>query len=229
MQETKYNPLEEYEIYEKIGSGGGGTVYRAYHKNLQKEVIIKKTHSYISNTEMQRVEVDILKNLHHQYLPQVFNFFVIDGIAYTVMDFVKGGSLKARIESGVHYSEKQILKYAEQLCEVLAYLHSQPIPIIHGDINPSNIMLTPEDNICLIDFNISGSLENGKAVTYGCTRNYCAPEQYQMYLQLKEKAEQARKSSVKSNQPMPAQPSGQDATLLLNQSAQGQEDRKSVV
>ncbi len=170
-----------YEIHEKIGSGGGGTVFRAFHKNLRKEVVIKKNHEMITDERMQRAEADILKNLHHQYLPQVFDYFVIDGVGYTVMDFVEGESLQQMLDRGVTFSEKKVLKYAKQLTEALDYLHSRKIPVIHGDIKPDNIMLTPEDNICLIDFNISGISVKGKARTFGYTPGYSAPEQYEEF------------------------------------------------
>ena len=63
-----------------------------------------------------------------------------------------------------------------QLCNALNYLHSQQPPIIHGDIKPSNIMLTPEGNICLIDFNISFFLDEDTVLGY--TNGYTSPEQY---------------------------------------------------
>ena len=169
-----------YEILEEIGEGGAGKVYKAYHKNLRKIVVIKQLKA-IMDDDIQRVEVDILKNLHHSYLPQVFDFFIIDHTAYTVMDYIAGESLKSKIDRGEHFSEKQVLKYAKQICEALAYLHSRSLPVIHGDIKPDNIMITPEDNVCLIDFNISGISRDGKAYTFGCTRGYAAPEQMEAY------------------------------------------------
>ena len=180
------NPLDTYEIHEKAGAGGAGSVYKAFHKRLKKEVVIKKLNENISSDNMQRAEVDILKNLHHPYLPQVFDFFVVDNCAYTVMDFIQGDTLQKKIDEGCKFSERQVLKYAKQLCEALDYLHSQAITVIHGDIKPDNIMLTPEDNICLIDFNISGISEGNHAVTYGCTVGYGAPEQYEAFLRLAE-------------------------------------------
>ncbi len=166
-----------YEVKSEIGSGGGGTVFLAWHKNLQKNVVIKKIHENISDEVYQRAEVDILKNLHHPYLPQVFDYFNIDGVGYTVMDFVQGENLKQMLDRGKVFSEKEVLKIGSQLAEALDYLHSRKPAIIHGDIKPENIIFTPEGNICLIDFNISGIAGDGKARTFGCTPGYSAPEQ----------------------------------------------------
>ena len=57
-----------YDIYQKIGEGGGGEVYIAVHKRLQKTVVLKKIKSTVSIKDC-RTEVDILKNLRHSYLP----------------------------------------------------------------------------------------------------------------------------------------------------------------
>lgn len=102
-----------------------------------------------------RQEVDILKNLRNSYLPQVLDFLVTEEGIYTVMSYIPGKSFKELIEEGMPFTVNQMVRWGMQLCNALNYLHSQQPPIIHGDIKPSNIMLTPEGNICLIDFNIS--------------------------------------------------------------------------
>lgn len=170
-----------YEIYEQIGEGGGGTVYRALHKRLQKTVVLKKIIGNYTNIQDCRTEVDILKNLRNSYLPQVLDFIESPEGIYTVMDFIPGRSLKQMMDEGHKFKEKEVLKYARQLCEALNYLHSQNPPIIHGDIKPANIMVTPEGNVCLIDFNISGFLEGKGAQAFGYTPGFSSPEQLEGY------------------------------------------------
>lgn len=179
-----------YEIYEEIGAGGGGTVYRAVHKRLQKTVVLKRLKDTVTNIMDCRTEVDILKNLRHSYLPQVLDFIESSEGIFTVMDFIPGKSLQKMLDEGHNFTEKEVLKYAKQICEALQYLHAQNPPIIHGDIKPDNIMVTPDGNICLIDFNISGVLEDKAAVTYGYTAGFSAPEQVEAFEVLKKQMQQ---------------------------------------
>lgn len=167
----------EYDIYEQIGAGGGGVVYRAYHRNMRKDVVLKRIVAEDISPQEYRTEVDILKNLHHPYLPQVLNFIESPEGIYTVMDYIPGKSFRQMMNEGHKFTEKEVLKYTRQLCEALDYLHSQNPPIVHGDIKPDNIMVTPERNVCLIDFNISGILEGKGAQAFGYTPGFSSPEQ----------------------------------------------------
>lgn len=185
---TLNKELEEtYVLLEEIGSGGGGTVFKAYHKRLQKEVVLKKIHNKLAKSSSIniRAEADILKNLKHEYLPQVLDFFELDGDVYTVMDFIPGQSFKGMLADGKKFTQSQILKWFDQLCQAVEQLHKQNPPIIHGDIKPDNIMLTPEDNICLIDFNVSGDMTDEDAAGY--TPGYAAPEQMASFQERKKK------------------------------------------
>ena len=165
-----------YQIIKSIGSGGVGIIYLGYHLNLQKHVVIKKVKDHSSGLMNNRIEVDILKSLHHTYLPQVYDFLEIDDGIFTVMDYISGHDLMYYLESGYQFPEEQIVLWMKQLCEVLAYLHSRKPPIIHCDIKPGNIMITDEENICLIDFNISLDGENNKDLV-GLSGLYASPEQ----------------------------------------------------
>lgn len=174
------NDLNEYsstyEILEQLGEGGGGIVYKAYHKRLRTYVVLKKMKVKSRADLVNRKEVDILKNLSHSYLPQVIDFLPVGDQIYTVMSYIPGKSLKQLIDEGNTFTEKQLTRWGMQLLSALNYLHSQKPTIIHGDIKPANIMLTPEGNICLIDFNISFFLDDTTILGY--TNGYSSPEQY---------------------------------------------------
>ena len=167
---------DTYTVLGKLGEGSGGVVYKAYHKRLKKEVVIKKLRKKSVDMQMNRQEVDILKNLNHMYLPQVLDFLTEGNDIYTVMSYIPGRSFKELLEEGFPFRPNQLIRWGMQLCSALNYLHGQNPPIIHGDIKPANIMLTPEGNICLIDFNISFFLDDTTVLGY--TDGYTSPEQY---------------------------------------------------
>lgn len=94
------------------------------------------------------------------------------------MEFIEGKNFKQLIEEGRNFDERLVRKFALQLCSAVQYLHSQEPPVIHSDIKPANVMLTPKGNICLIDFNISVFSGNGIGTAMGGSRGFAAPEQF---------------------------------------------------
>lgn len=169
---------DTYEIMEEIGSGGGGIVYKARHIRLDIYVVVKKVRDEVLGKMESDQEVKILKNLKHSYLPRVYDFIDQPDGVYTVMDFIQGENLDEAVRRHGKYGQNQVMKWAGQLGEALAYLHGQNPPVIHSDIKPANVMLTKEGNICLIDFNISLAMGGSKSAV-GISAGFSPPEQYQ--------------------------------------------------
>lgn len=169
-----------YEIQEQIGAGGGGIVYRGRHQRLDKQIVLKADKRTLdTKPETLRREVDMLKGLSHTYIPQVYDFVQENGVVYTVMDFIDGESLDHLLNRGQALSQPQVIRWACQLLEALVYLHGRPPHgILHGDIKPANIMLRPNGDICLIDYNIALALGEDGAVRAGFSRGYASPEHY---------------------------------------------------
>ena len=171
-----------YEVLEHIGAGGGGNVYLAQHLRLNKKVVLKADKRKLTTRpELLRREVDVLKNLSHPYIPKVYDFFTEDDIVYTAMDYIEGESLDKPLKRGERFSQPQVIEWAVQLLEALKYLHSPihgdpPRGFVHSDIKPANLMRTPFNNICLIDFNISLAL--GEENFVGYSAGYASPEHY---------------------------------------------------
>lgn len=171
-----------YELVKELGSGGGGVVYLANHLRLGKQVVLKADKKNITTRpEILRREVDILKNLKHPYIPQVHDYFIEDGKAYTAMELIPGESLNKPLGRGERFSQPQVIKWAKQLLEALDYLHSPihgdpPRGYVHRDIKPGNIIRTPQNDICLIDFNIAFALGDENAI--GHSPGYASPEHY---------------------------------------------------
>ena len=169
---------KRYTIVEKLGHGGYGDVYRAFDANLQLDVVVKKLKDLRKSENGGREEVDVLKQLHQENLPAVFDFFVEDGQAYTVMSLIPGQDLEEIREKYPRFNQKQVLYWAKQLARALAYLHTRKPSIIHSDIKPSNIMLKPDGDVCLIDFNISLAITGDYSYASGTSKGFSPPEQY---------------------------------------------------
>ena len=120
---------DTYRIIRKIGEGNGGEVFLAIHRNLNKQVVLKKIKNEVKDLSNNRAEVDVLKNLRHSHLPQVLDFLRIDGDVYTVMDYIPGRSFRDYLKAGEYFEEKHVLFWAKQICETIAYLHSQTPPL----------------------------------------------------------------------------------------------------
>ncbi|MCX7789044.1 MAG: serine/threonine protein kinase [Chloroflexaceae bacterium] len=144
-----------YEVVRDLGHGSFGAVYEAVDtRNPERRVAIKETFEAPSVRGFQR-EFEALANLRHPNLPRYYEMFEADGCGYLVMEFVPGQSLDeilARQKGPL--SEQLVVAYAEQLCDLLSYLHSQHPPIIHRDIKPHNIRVTPEGQVKLVDFGL---------------------------------------------------------------------------
>jgi serine/threonine-protein kinase len=169
-----------YQIESELDSGGGGVIYKAWHNRLQKYVVLKRIRddSTLNNEKYQRGEADILKNLKHANLPQIYDFLTEESGVYTVMELIPGTSFAEFLGKGARFSQRDVVRWAEQLSSALAYLHTQTPPVLHSDIKPANIMLTPDGDVCLIDFNISLVLDGGEASALGVSHGYASPEQY---------------------------------------------------
>lgn len=155
---------DRYRILCQIGRGGFGTVYKAVDEVFGCSVAIKETREEVVGHErLQKAferEAKLLRNLKHECLPRVTDYFLKDNAQYLVMDFIEGEDLasllKRRIANGgPPFNFSELLPWAERVLSALEYLHSLPEPIIHRDIKPSNIKLGSDGEIYLLDFGLA--------------------------------------------------------------------------
>ncbi len=170
-----------YQLLSPIGRGGSGLIYKAYHIRLKNFIVVKKIIANFKDKSLYRAEAEALKKIKHSYLPRVYDIFEESGEHYTVMDFIPGTTLQQKAHAAGQIDERDVIKWAEQLGDVVGYLHSQQPPIIHSDIKPDNVMLTPSGDICLIDFNVSLALDKSCSSAIGYTPCYSPIEQYGNY------------------------------------------------
>lgn len=172
-----------YRIVEILGQGGMGSVYRAIDENLGLEVAVKDNLFTTDEYARQfRREALILAGLRHPNLPRVTDHFIIHGQGqYLVMDFIEGEDLRERMERVGVLPDEDVITIGVAVCEALAYLASRKPPIIHRDIKPGNVKITPHGHIFLVDFGLAKMLDISQETTTGAramTPGYSPPEQY---------------------------------------------------
>ncbi len=125
-------------------------------------------------------EALFLARLNHPALPSLYDYFFEDGYWYLVMDYIPGQTLTAYLRQQGPLPPLEALNYAIQLCDVFDYLHKQSPPIIYRDLKPSNILITPQGTLMLIDFGIARYFKEGQSndTTDFGSPGYASPEQY---------------------------------------------------
>jgi len=169
---------KRYKVAGPIGQGGMGAVYQAEDMLLAgrvcaiKEITPDPDLDVEMLTQLQeqfRQEASVLARLDHPNLPKVSDYFTQKGREYLVMDYIPGHDLREIVDTalnkGQFLEEVQVIDWADQLCDALAYLHSQTPSILHRDIKPSNIKLTPSGLLKLVDFGLVKILTNDEART----------------------------------------------------------------
>lgn len=172
-----------YRIQESLGQGGMGSVYHAIDENLSVEVAVKENLFTTEEYARQfRLEAVILANIRHPNLPRVSDHFVIAGEGqYLVMDYIEGEDLRQRMERAGVLPEDEVIMVGAAMCDALAYLHARKPSILHRDIKPGNVKISPDGHIFLVDFGLAKVVQGNQATTTGAramTPGYSPPEQY---------------------------------------------------
>ena len=173
---------DRYRVIEKLGQGGMGAVFLAWDQTLDTQVAIKSNFNPAPESVNQFLkEARLLAALRHQNLPRVIDYFVIDKEQFLVMDFIPGEDLGKRLKAEGAQKLADVLRWSVQLSSALAYLHAQNPPVIHRDVKPANIKLTPDGEAILVDFGIAkADVAQSQTATgaAGYTPGYAPPEQY---------------------------------------------------
>ena len=174
---------QRYQINAVLAKGGMGAIYQAFDLTLNVAVAVKE--NLLSSedfTRQFRREATILAGLRHSNLPRVTDHFLIEGQGqYLIMDFIEGDDLRQQIEKLGKLPVQSVVNIGLSICEALYYLHNRTQPIIHRDIKPGNIKITPTGQVFLVDFGIAKITQAGQATTSGAqslTPGFSPPEQY---------------------------------------------------
>ncbi len=180
---------QRYRIVALLGQGGMGAVYRAQDARLDISVAIKELlpqpgldTQLLSRLRDQFLqEARVLARLNHPHLVNVTDFFEEGDKAYLVMQFIEGESLAEHIARQGAISEVQVVGWATQILDALAYCHDQHI--LHRDIKPQNIVIEPHGDAVLVDFGLvklwdPADPRTRTTIRGAGTPEYAPPEQY---------------------------------------------------
>src|SRR5215472_15377943 len=182
------NRIGKYELLNRLGRGGMGEVYKAFHPQLQRYVAIKVL---LTNSETDpefiarfQHEARAVARLRHPHIVQVFDFDIEDDQPYMVMEFVEGETLGQRMtrshRAGTLMPLDDVVRLFQQLCSAVEYAHQRGM--LHRDLKPANVIITSGGEAVLTDFGlakisgVSGLTASGSILG---TPHYMSPEQGQ--------------------------------------------------
>jgi len=183
-----------YQIVRLLKKGGMGAVYEAIDLRLKTPVALKQMipsnepHLAPSLPLIKKAferEAQILAGLDHPALPKVSDYFTDGGAHFLVMQFIPGLDLAEQLQQRSQpFPVNDVLDWADTLLDALEYLHTRQPPIIHRDIKPGNLKLSPRGRIILLDFGlakgapaIQSQFTAGSSILHGHTPYYAPPEQ----------------------------------------------------
>jgi len=160
-----------YRVVRQLGKGGMGAVYEAIDLRLGHTVALKQT---LTNDEEQwkqfEREARLMAWLNHPVLPRVSDYFTEGHRAFFVMQFVEGSDLAEIIaQQPGPLPRNVVVAWADQLLDALIYLHTHERQIIHRDIKPHNLKITPTGQIVLLDFGLAKTQTTDPSGSISCT------------------------------------------------------------
>ena len=174
-----------------IGQGGMGAVFLAQQSRPKRQVAVKvllpmtplSRNQLAAFLERFRRETDAAASLEHPNITPVHEYGERDGLAYLVMPYISGGTLRDEMEREGPLPLAKIINYLDQIAAALDCAHDHGV--IHRDIKPANILMTPEGRLLLTDFGLVKIIDEGKAPQMRLTGagapvgtpDYMAPEQ----------------------------------------------------
>lgn len=180
LQEGKYTVLGQ------LGVGGQGTAYLAEAEDYDVPIVLKEfiLPVYVEvNVRRQALEkmqneASMLRRLDDPRVVRLHDFFIEDHRGYLVLERIDGMSLRQLVNAGGALDEKKVRDLAEQMCQMLIYLHGLSPPVVHRDFTPDNLILGKDGILKLVDFNVAQQSESTATGTVVGKHAYISPEQF---------------------------------------------------
>jgi serine/threonine protein kinase/tetratricopeptide (TPR) repeat protein len=187
IQDLSRTSVGRFVIRSRIGAGGMGEVYLAEDTKLKRPVALKRIAQRLRSDDHYRKrllhEAECASRLSHEHIAGIYDVIEQSGETFLVMEYIEGETLRQRLARPLSFQEFH--KVALQCAEALADAHAREV--VHGDIKPENIMLTPGGQVKILDFGVAKRLPNQEELStmdtqsnqttgFGGTPGYMAPE-----------------------------------------------------
>src|SRR5947208_16121842 len=174
---------DRYELERLVGAGGMSNVYKAKDQLLERNVALKVLHPHYSDDEEYverfRREARAVAQLSHPHIVTVIDRGEDNGQQFIVFEYVDGENLKQLVDRTGPLPTRRAVELALEVADALAFAHEHGL--VHRDVKPQNVLLTPDGNAKVTDFGIARSLDVEEGVTQTGTvlgtSNYLSPEQ----------------------------------------------------
>lgn len=166
---SQLKPLQEIKDTEKT------KLSIVFYEQIQSACVLR----VCKNRDLSSV-CESLRKLRNPNAAVVYDYVYLDGNTYILEENLTGKTIQEYLDEGREFSEKEAAQIAVAVCKALEELHEENPPVVHNDINPSNIMLREDGGIKLFDFDISRLYKQGadqNTMLFG-TEEYAAPEHY---------------------------------------------------
>jgi len=190
---TPFKPLEpgttlqdkRVKVVMPLTAGGWSAIYLCQWREktpaVLKEAVVPaavKDHVRQKAYEHFEREAVLLSGLNHKQIAKVLDYFVEAGRQYMVLERIAGANLRSYIKDRGPVSQRQALKWAAELVEIIGYLHGQNPPIVHRDLTPENLVLDMKGSLVLIDFGSANEFLGTVTGTLVGKPSYISPEQF---------------------------------------------------
>jgi tRNA A-37 threonylcarbamoyl transferase component Bud32 len=188
---TSFTPLkpgtvlqQQFQVEKQIAAGGFSAVYlvKDGHGNrfvVKESVVPFNLDADLKNKAQEQFvrEARLLTKLNHPKIARVYDHFVEDGRSYLRMEYIEGSNLRTQIRSGSPAAESTVVRWIEELADILVYLHELAPPMVHRDLSPDNILVGVDGRLVLIDFGAANEFVGNATGTLVGKHAYMAPEQ----------------------------------------------------
>ena len=165
------------EILYRLNGGHMAELYVAKLRNTEHLVVVKAVSAESTEQKFLQREAGILKGLRQEGIPEMYGCFRDAEKSYYIMSYHKGMDFEQYIQKKGCMTERQIQKFAMEICRILAYLHSDRIAVIHNDLKPANLFLQEDGKVVVLDFGLAEYFTGDREKFYfQGTLGYAAPE-----------------------------------------------------